>query len=462
MKNNTNIQSCSSILIGLIFCVFSFSSYAGNISLLGESNNVSIPFNSNFGNALSVDVEKSWWHQHYVTGLGLAPFSTGIKAVPFLENQRSSGPLLGYDKNKPNLTIKPDAIKGKIYYPLSDVIPARTDGGEYLSGYQYLPLIFFRIQDNLNSKPFDAQPGSIVWTNDREAANESMMINAALLMDMYFPGVGSGNRNLFGFSSDNMFHLLIGAELNRFDSGGAAAEVDIRRYSALMEFSPGALLNLPTVGGEAGKARQTMTLGWVFEDDVIQDAQRHSIQLRYAPLFNLLSDKLHMFVGARSYYKKFFDFYSEEEVSKELQKANDAKIAISGLSSAVVQADKANAAVATGDQPFNSYFYLRPKVGLDYGQVSSSSVLKGEIPDLTLNYLIETGLSFNKETFQIGYRLNGVTGIGKSGTHVIHELFAQVTPHGWPGKLFCTYKRGELAPSFVDVDLLQIGLGVKF
>ena len=353
-------------------------------------------------------------------------------------------------------------IEANLYYPLSDVIPVR-ENGEHLSGHPFIPLVFFRVQDDLNSKPFDAQPGSVVWTNDREAGGESTMINAALLVDMYFSGVGKvpgKGFNFFGFSSDNMFHLLLGAEVERFDSGGASAEVDIRRYSALMEFSPGALFNLPSVSGDAGKARQTMTLGWTFEDDAIQDAHRHSLQLRYAPVFNLLGSD--MFIGARSYFKKLADFYSEDEIQRNLEGEKVAKVATSGMSSAVVQADKANAAVGTGKQPFNSYFYLRPKVGLEYGSVSASSVLSGQVPDLALNYLIETGISFAKESAQIGYRLNGVSGIGSKGTHMVHEFFAQVTPHGWPGRIFCTYKSGEVAPSFVDIDVLQVGLGVKF
>lgn len=449
-----------------------------------------IPLPPGMENAIIIS-ENTWWARHYVEGLGLAPFDEGIVAAPKVKDQEKKAAILTHDESG---GFKAKQIEAEdVPYPFADAVPGRRNSkGEivpiYIPGQKTGPLIMFRLQDDLSSKPFDAQPGAIIWTQDAGTSSNSTMINAALLVDLYFSGVDLfGQKRVGGYTSNAMVHFIAGAELEQFDSGNPATDYDIRRYMAVAEFSPGGLFNIPKLPfiKDQDLLRQTMTLGWMLEDNVLQDVQRNSLQIKYAPAFKMPTIKLPgigkifdtLFVGERSFYRGFFDFLDP----KEIEDAATKQALVNNLVSAPQSARQADKATGKATNPndewsrsrlrsaaplvksnLDHYFYLRPKLGIDLGQSTFSSVLGGDIPSLNAIYTVETGLSFYKESFHLGYRINGFAGLDGGSNRVSHEFFLQATPHGWPGRVFASYKKGKIAPAFNDVDFVQVGLGFKF
>jgi hypothetical protein len=424
--------------------------------------------------------QKTWWQKHYVRGLGLAPFDTGIIAVPKpyapadqggSKSNRNEVLVAGFDSNGNNKILTESEFAD---YALADVIPGRSEDSTHKNDLDTVPfpfpLIFFRIQDDITSKPMDSEPGTFLWENDQNANRQSTMLNAALITDMYFAGVGGFGR----YSSEGMFHLQLAIEAERFDSGKTTPDIDIRRYSAFAEFSPGGLLGIRSIRKD--HPRQLMTIGWTYEDDMVADVQRNSFQLKYTPSFNLPGSFLDMFVGERSFFDGLFQFFDPEKLKKregaiatasdqsetQGQKADKALSKAEQLSRERMNGLRSQTAPLMSKQEFKHFFYLRPNVGLDYGDASISSVLRTGIPDLNLLYTVETGLSFFHEAVHFGYRLTGYTGLSEGRTNVGHEFFVRAAPSGWPVQMFATYRQGKIAPSFTSVDVVQIGVGVKF
>lgn len=412
----------------------------------------------------------TWWERHYVNGIGLTPFHDDIVGIPKPDTSEAQ-----WREILTKVHIE------DIRYPGADLLPVKRTArpGEYLRLNS--PLLVLRVQDDLVSKPLDAQPATVFWENDRHAGTSSTLVNAALLAEFYFPGFG-GKTNFGGYTPEGMFHLVAGAEAEQFDSGDAAKEVDIRRYAIFAEFSPLGILGYHNTAKDGSKlARQTMGAGWAYEEDLVADARRHSFLVKYHPSFTLPFTNL--WVGERSYFKRFAKFYgpnggaAAEPLDAVLGGAgapaptpagNEITENSAGNSEPVgSQIDKlarANAKAANEVMEKNkvrSFFFLRPTAGLDFGDTQSVQAIFDEQPNINLVYAVEAGLSFGHETFSLAYRLKGVTGIDGGESHVCQEVIAQLTPRGWPGRVFASYKNGEDAPSFKKVDVIQVGVGFK-
>ena len=377
--------------------------------------------------------------------LALAFFG-GISVSPANETPKGKKSILQPDERM-GIMISPEKVERIPQYGLRDFTsdPLPDANGRWILG--------LRLQDDLTSRD-DRKPATFDWSRDDSIGKESAVVDAAVLLDIYMrTGVGKP----FNYDPKEMaFRFTLGAEWERNDGGGDL-EKDIRRYTF------GAKFNMfPDSFGNWSATNQPMEFGVTYQENIISGEEMFTFDIDYFPSFTLPFMK-NLLIGGRSFYKEgeFMKFVERDRRPRSVVVENAKDIDFDDIANGfgLIEPDLV-------DEASGCYFFLRPDVGVQFGEGDSLGDLIDNFGDGHLTYGLETGLGISTEwfgRFVLSYRLQGLVPFDNDmPSRLFHEAGLTWKGELTPTSINFTYQRGEQAPTFNDVDVFKVGIGARF
>ena len=374
---------------------------------------------------------------------------------------------------------------------------ATAHGGTFISDYSKLKTgitlgfegdqgsaILLRLRNKFQLLNEDTDGASYLSIDDRKADDSGSKYNGAIMADIYLHSLYNKPQwfNLGFVENPYRFWIRTGFEAIHNDLPGAK-EVDQQKFYALLNFqaNPDVNANFLGVPGWQITSPQIVQLGAVVDRNLVSGEESTTWIVGWAPVFNILDNDNGIFNGLGLNKRMYLD------------KKKDNEYAIASTTKGTGKVDKV-ITLANQKDPGEDRFYtsIDPVVHA-FGQSDARGIFKAagkkiaglrskkdieKLREEQLTWDVKALVGYDDGLAELSYKISGVhpfSDLGKA--YIAQEARLDVNvakainkmggfnagPKDWQNfTAFVSYKRGEFAPSFEDIDQLSFGGSVRF
>ena len=374
---------------------------------------------------------------------------------------------------------------------------AKGNGGTFITDYSKLKTgitlgfegnqgsaILLRLRNKFQLLNEDTDGASYLYIDDRKIDDSGSKYKGAIMADIYLHGLYNKPQwfNIGFVENPYRFWIRTGFEANHNDLPGAH-EVDQQSFYALLNFqaNPDVNANFLAIPGLQITSPQIVQLGAVVERNLISGEDSTTWIAGWAPVFNILDNGNGIWNGFGLNKRMFLD----KEKTNEYEIATTTK----GPGKVDTIVTLANTKAPDADRWYTS---INPSIHA-FGQSDARGILKAVGKTITgarskkdleklreeqLTWDVKALIGYDDGLAELSYQVSGVHAFSDLGNaYIAQEARLDVNvakainklagfnpgPKDWQNfTAFVSYKRGEFAPSFEDIDQLSIGGSVRF
>lgn len=374
---------------------------------------------------------------------------------------------------------------------------AKANGGTFISDYSKLKTgitlgfegdqgsaILLRLRNKFQLLNEDTDGASYLYIDDRKIDDSGSKYNGAIMADIYLHFLYNKPQwfNIGFVENPYRFWIRTGFEANHNDLPGTQ-EVDQQKFYALLNFqaNPDVNANFLAIPGLQITSPQIVQLGAVVERNLVSGEDSTTWIAGWAPVFNILDNGNGIWNGFGLNKRMFLD--------KKKENAYEVATTTKGTGKADKIITLANTKDPNADRWYTS---IDPSIHA-FGQSDARGILKAlgkkitgarskkdieKLREEQLTWDVKALIGYDDGLAELSYQVSGVHAFSDLGNaYIAQEARLDVnvakainklarfnpSPKDWQNfTAFVSYKRGEFAPSFEDIDQLSIGGSVRF